>query len=311
MFFRHRVSKPIHCSAATFLYNSLRLCVSAVIFVVSAYAQTTDPRSPDKDAEWLSAAKQAIGTSANPESKVWFTLANGVLTEVLYPNVQTAQVQMLQFVVVNPKTKKVETEWDDAHHQIKALRSDSLSFQQINTAKSGEWKITKTYATDPRRAVVLIDVRFEPKDPACELYVYFDPSIGNSGMGDTADHTHVSHPSMSMLEARDAATPYRSELFFTSPISNLYSGFSGDEAGLAQLRKGETPTPGAAENGNIVQMVRIDKPARFTAFLAFGDRRTVPSETIGSIDKSFENSLAEYDKGWADFVKTLRVLAAS
>src|SRR5215203_4156137 len=106
-----------------FGHISVYICVCLwTIFVFSGVsAQTTAPGGPGQDAQWLSAGKQAIGTSANLESKVWFTLANGVLTEVLYPNVQTANVQMLQFVVVNPKTKKVETEWDDANHQINSV----------------------------------------------------------------------------------------------------------------------------------------------------------------------------------------------
>jgi hypothetical protein len=64
-------------------------------------------------------------------------LQSGALTEVYYPDVTIANVHLLQFVVVNPKTKKVETERDDANHQINVLRPDSLTFQQINTAKSG------------------------------------------------------------------------------------------------------------------------------------------------------------------------------
>src|ERR687898_366071 len=106
-------------------FSTLLIAFSLLLSAVTAAAQAYAPGGPGQDAQWLSAGKQAIGTSANLESKIWFTLANGVLTEVLYPNVQTANVQMLQFVVVNPKTKKVETEWDDANHQIKTLRTDS------------------------------------------------------------------------------------------------------------------------------------------------------------------------------------------
>ena len=85
----------------------MRLFVSAMIFSLSVTAQTLAPGGPGQDAQWATAAKQAIGTSATLESKVWFTLAQGVMTEVYYPNVTVANVHLLQFVVVNPKTKKV------------------------------------------------------------------------------------------------------------------------------------------------------------------------------------------------------------
>ena len=126
-------------------------------------AQENAPGAPGKDAQWATAAKQGIGTSASLESKVWFTLAEGVMTEVYYPDVTAANVHLLQFIVVDPRTKRVETERDDAIHKIRVMQPDSLTFQQINTAKSGEWAITKTYATDPQRDSVLISVRFTPK----------------------------------------------------------------------------------------------------------------------------------------------------
>lgn len=98
-----------------------------------SFAQTLAPGAPGKDAQWSTAGKQGVGTSASLESKVWFTLAEGVMTEVYYPDVTVANVHKLEFVVVNPKTKKVETEQDDAIHEIKVTRPDSLTFQQINT----------------------------------------------------------------------------------------------------------------------------------------------------------------------------------
>lgn len=293
---------------------SVFICVHLwmICFVASVAAQTTAPGAPGKDAEWLSAAKQAIGTSANPESKVWFTLANGVLTEVLYPNVQTAQVQMLQFVVVNPKTKKVETEWDDAHHQIKALRPDSLSFQQINTAKSGEWKITKTYATDPKNDAVLIDVRFEPRNGDLSLYVYYDPSLANSGMGDTAISTYaidnLGERGFKGLASEDASRKVGSALAVLTSNGERTSGFSGLSDGLSDLSKfGRIIMPlTEARNGNVAQLARIENPQRFTLALAFSD--SIPNAAVvasRSFSKGMAKSLEGYDNGWADFVKTL------
>ena len=111
----------------TLLY-SLRFCVSVLFMCFVATAQTPAPGGPGKDAQWATAAKQGIGTSATLESKVWFTLAQGVMTEVYYPDVTVANVHVLQFVVVDSKTKKVETERENTNHQIKTLRPDWFSF---------------------------------------------------------------------------------------------------------------------------------------------------------------------------------------
>ena len=207
-------------------FATLRLCVFALIIFLPAHGQTLAPGGPGKDAQWATAGKQAVGTSATLESKVWFTLAQGVMTEVYYPDVTVANVHMLQFVVVNPKTKNVETEQDGAVHKIKVLRPDSLTFQQVNTAKSGEWKITTTYTTDPRYDAVLIDVRFDRTDPNLDLYVFYDPSVGNSGMGDTGTLFAVAHMTINGFEAADIMAGIRTMVLFSVPVSEIRSAFA-------------------------------------------------------------------------------------
>src|SRR4026207_1327936 len=51
------------------------------------------------DAHWPTAAKNGFGTSTTLNSKVWFTLANGVMTEVFFPTLDVPNVQTLQFQV--------------------------------------------------------------------------------------------------------------------------------------------------------------------------------------------------------------------
>src|ERR1044072_7487373 len=163
-----------------FPFAPLRLCVFALILSFTFYAQT------GMDAQWASAGKQGIGTSATLESKVWFTLQGGALTEVYYPDVTMANVHLLPFVVFNPKTGKIETERDDAIHEIDAKYGLSLNFQQINQAKSGEWEIKKGYVTDPDRNSVQISVFIRANNKDLKFYLYYDPSLANSGMHDTA-----------------------------------------------------------------------------------------------------------------------------
>jgi glucan 1,4-alpha-glucosidase len=300
-----------------------------LLSAATAFSQTLAPGAPGRDAQWATAGKQGVGSSANVESKVWFTLAQGVLTEVYYPDVTVANVHLLQFVVVNPKTKKVETEQDDAVHQIKVLRPDSLTFQQINTAKSGEWKITKTYATDPERDSVLIEVQFQTKNKDLNLYVYYDPSIGNSGMGDEAvspaprivigeNSVNKGVPiTESLASTKDFGLQASdgeifSALMFSSPISEMTNGYYQTSDGLEQLRKnGRISQPNwRAEKGNVVQMAKIDRPQRFTTILSFAKETdefgTAFVNARDSREKGFAKVLAEYEKGWADYVKTIR-----
>ena len=129
-----------------------------------------------QDASWPTAAKNGFGTSTTLTSKVWFTLADGVMTEVFYPTLDVPHVRTLQFKVVTGA--KTENEADDTIHTLELPSRNSLTFRQINRAKSGQYTITKTYLTDPRRSSVLIRVDFNTETDA-QLHVYYDPVLKN------------------------------------------------------------------------------------------------------------------------------------
>lgn len=288
------------------LIASLLLCV----FALDLLSQTTAPGGPGADAQWATAGKQGIGTSADSRSKVWFTLAQGVLTEVYYPDVMTANVHLLQFIVVDPKTKKVETEFDDATHEIKVLRPDSLTFQQINTAKSGKWKIMKTYVTDTQGDSVAIDVNFQTENPNLNLYVYYDPSMGNGGMGDFAERKFgTSGDSVGKLVVENSSPYVAGLLTISSELAEQTCGFYQVSDGMDQLRQlGRIVKQyDRASNGNIVQMAQVLKPQHFITVISFGKGSWLEAfkNSNSATQNGFEELRSKYEKGWADYVKTL------
>src|SRR5437879_3962770 len=104
--------------------------------------KTRAPGGPGKDAHWDSAAKDGFGTGTTTASTDWITLVGGVMTEVYYPTLYVPNVEILQLIIVDGPG--VETESEDTIHRIELFDRRSLSFRQINTAKSGNYIITKT-----------------------------------------------------------------------------------------------------------------------------------------------------------------------
>jgi glucoamylase len=278
-------------------------------------AQMLAPNAPGADARWESAGKQGVGTANSLDSKIWFTLQGGALTEVFYPTADMANVQNLQLVVFSPKTKKVETERDNATHQIQILNNHSLSFRQINTAKSGEWKTTKDYVIDPQNNSILISVSYSG-DSSNELYLYYDPSLNNSGMNDTA--------------WTDGKAFFASEGDKTSALicsgcafSEMTNGFFGTNDGIIQLKNtGKITNQFArAEKGNVVQTTRLNssftaefsrsKSNNFELILSFGKTSgEALSAAQSSARKGFQKVRLEYEKGWSDYIKTLPIVGA-
>jgi glucoamylase len=270
------------------------------------------PGAPGHDAQWTNAGKDAVGTSNTLDSKVWFTLRDGVMTEVYYPTVDVANTRVLQFVVVSADGKRVETEEEDTTHRVEVVDPQSLTFRQINTAKSGAYTITKTYVTDPDRSSILMDVSFRWNTPGpcrCGLYIYYDPSLNNSGMHDAA------WVDGEWLVASDADKS--SALTVSNPgFSDETNGYFGTSDGLTQLRnEGHTTRYMRASDGNVVQVARIPlllvAPKRFTVVLGFGHD---PTEAVKNGQESFrigfEQARIKYEQGWHDYVKTLRRVEA-
>jgi len=294
-----------------------------LLFTCLSFAQTLAPNAPGKDAQWATAGKQGVGTSATLESKVWFTLAQGVMTEVYYPDVTVANVHLLQFVVVNKTTGKIETEKDDTTQQIEYLNKKSLtspaepptslSFYQTNWSKDKKWRIRKKYITDPTHNTVLIDVEFTQKSDSKDIYdvyVYYDPSIGNSGMHDTA----WTQDGILLTSDNDKVSALTSSFGFTETTN----GFLGTSDGLTQLRnKKKLEIYDKAANGNVVQFAKLklvggDVEAfkvyyRTTLALSFGKNTNEAIQTSkASLQKGFEYTFSEYEKGWSDYIKTIR-----
>lgn len=285
--------------------NASSWCVLFILtwtLTCAAQVQTGNnlaPGAPGAEAHWPSAGKQGVGTSNTLESKVWFTLGGGVMTEVYYPTVDVANSQELQFVV--SIGGRVETEAADATHRIEIVNPRALSFRQTNTAKSGAWTITKTYTTDPERHTVLIDVQFRSRTPAA-LYVYYDPSVGNSGLHDSA------WTEGGALLASDAGKT--SALLSSTGFSEMTNGYLGTSDGLTQLRR----APGRITNeymravdGNVVQVARVGAGQPFTLALGFGRGA---EEALGnaraSLLKGFARVRAGYERGWHEYLASLR-----
>jgi glucoamylase len=222
------------------------------------------------------------------------------MTEAYYPRLDLPNTQSLQLVVCT--TTECQTEADDMDHEIRVPDSRALVYRQINTARNGAYTITKTYTTDPRRPVILIDVRFAAQSQASySLYVYFDPSLKNSGMHDTGwtkDDT---------LLASDSDIV--SALISSNGFTETTNGYLGSSDGLSQLKQAGriTAAYNRAEKGNVAQVGQIREPKTFTLALGFGrNSDEAVRNARASLAKGFPETRREYESGWHAYLASLR-----
>ncbi|MCY0869895.1 MAG: glycoside hydrolase family 15 protein, partial [Firmicutes bacterium] len=140
---------------------------------------------------FASAAKQGVGTAwwdgvSECLSRVWFTLAQGALTEVYYPSVATPNLRWLEWLVSDGDTF-FHSETLDTLHDVEQ-DGDALAFTQVNTAENGRYSIAKTYAVDPLRDALLVHVRLTAhgdRVPGTKIALHLaaHPAVGGSVTG--------------------------------------------------------------------------------------------------------------------------------
>jgi glucoamylase len=272
------------------------------------------------------ARKDCVGTARNRRSKVWFTVADGVLSDVYFPTNDTTNNETLQFVVTDGSTF-TDLQTRDMTYTVRALDERALSCRVTSTAKSGRYRILTDYVTDPDRPTVLMRSRLEPlgrhSGRGYQLYVRFDPTLNGNGGGGSGNggadsggiaraggHTLLvgSDPVTTTNAAnRDYAVPVHSALDASRPFLEVSNGFAGEGSdGLSQLDADRRLTARFAEarQGNLVQTARVDpgRDGSFELALGFGDSQaTAVGAARRTLDERFDRLAHEYARGWHSY----------
>src|SRR5512132_4590422 len=101
------------------------------------------------------ARKDCLGTARNTTSKVWFTVANGVLSDVYYPTNDNTNNETLQYIVTDGSTF-TDLQTRDMTYTVQALDKRALTCRIVAKAKSGRYRITTDFLTDPNRPAVIL-----------------------------------------------------------------------------------------------------------------------------------------------------------
>ena len=275
------------------------------------------------------ARKDCLGTARNTSSKVWFTVANGVLSDVYYPTADNTNVETLQLVVTDGHTF-TDLQTRDMTYTVQAPDARSLDCQVVSTAKSGRYRITIDYLTDPARNTLLMRIKFhrqQDDNVDYHLYLRYDPTINGNGGGGSGNgggdsgliDTSTGHAVPVAYDTRTAsqavnrtyAVPVFTALDASRPFRQVSNGFAGAPSdGLAQLDAAHVlgATNDTASNGNLVQTAQLDlvEEAEITVALGFGTTQSeAVSAAAGSLRADFDNLRESFDAGWHSYDASL------
>jgi glucoamylase len=289
------------------------------------------PGGPGASSYFDLARKDCVGTAAGTRSKVWYTVAGGVLSDVYEPTIDNTNVSTLQYVVTDGATF-TDLQTRDMTYTVAADPSGMACTVTSTDAKHG-FRLVTTYITDPASDTVLMHTTLESVPGSStnlaglHLYARLDAHVNgnggggtqnagaNSGVVDTSNHEQIpvvfSTNTVTNAVNRTYAVPTYMALAPSSPSPAASVGYAGTASdGLTQLDATHTLTPySSAPDGHVVatEELALGRGNQVTLALGFGRTQAQATSTAdSSLSHPFGQVALEYLAGWAAYDVGLR-----
>src|SRR6202158_3615659 len=126
------------------------------------------PGGPGAPPMWGPGRKMAFGAAPGPKSKVWYTLAEGALSEVFFPSLDRVALHELRFFASAGGAPPVD-DARDGQHRITWFAPGVPGFSVDSTHH--EYRLTKDFLSDPEQKALLLAATFTPELPDVRLYL--------------------------------------------------------------------------------------------------------------------------------------------
>ncbi len=321
---------------------SLRLekrYIALLSLVAACNAVTANGAEPSGEAfregmiagHWSSAHKQFLGTayesydaqggysessSTAPISRVWFTGAQGVLTEVFWPSIDTPQTVDSQFLVSDGGSFFFEERHGSQTH-VDWLGQGIPAFHVTNTDPSGKFVIEKTVFADPDRDVVLQHIKITRNVAGLHFYYLHKPAVSNTPMGNSA---RVSVGSTDLGAGLYAWENQQAQaVVFSVPLKQVSAGFSGGSDGYQDINAHHTMTYAfeTATSGNVALTAWLDLPetrgvTEFDVAIGFASEiRQAGASARASLQAGVASLQAKYISQWKQYQGSILDLTGS
>ena len=269
---------------------------------------------PGIEPKWTSSSKEGIGTALSDDSPVWFTLAYGILNEIYYPRVDSANTRDAQYLVTDGRTFFHE-EKRDLNHHIEYADERALAFRQTNSDPAGRYRIVKETITDPSAPVVLVHTRYEALKPEAHryhIYALVAPHLGNQGMDNSGRALTIDGRECLVTERSGTALAVVASV----PFRKRSCGFVGASDGWSDLHQNlkldwEFES---ASHGNIALTGEIDTSqaqGEWTLAIGFGASFEEAARfASASLARGWSAARQEYVTAWRSYCAGLLDLSS-
>ncbi|HYM25660.1 MAG TPA: glycoside hydrolase family 15 protein [Vicinamibacterales bacterium] len=258
------------------------------------------PGGPGLPPRWTRGAKEAVGTAYTTASRVWYTIAAGILTEVFYPTIDTPQIRDLQFLITDGAAF-FHDERRDTVSTVTCVDEAALGFDIVNTARDGRYTLRKTLIGAPHYDCVLMRTAIEAAPDVLrtlQLYVLCAPHLDIGGWHNNAETLDT--------KGGPIIVAFKNQTFMalgcTAPFLRRSCGYVAVNDGWTDLHDNKRMDweYDGAYDGNIAVTAQIN-PAEgpFTVGLAFGDtRHRAIANLFQALAVPFAESLTHFNAEW-------------
>ncbi|MGA7293839.1 MAG: glycoside hydrolase family 15 protein [Terriglobales bacterium] len=255
---------------------------------------------PGINPRWTHGDKDGVGTAYAASSQVWFTLWNGIITEVYYPTVDRPQIRDLQYLITDGTSffhdeKRLKT-------KVERLSEHGLGYRCTNFDPDGRYSIVKEIITAPHLACILQRTKLTGDESFISKLQLFALCAPHLEVGGWANNGYVAEVSgRKILMAQKDGTWLA--LAATEVFSRTSCGYVGRSDGWTDLAQDYQMDWefDHANDGNIALTGALDLKSKreFTLGLAFGDTQHHAIATLfQALGMPFEVHHKRYTEQW-------------
>ncbi|MGD0360911.1 MAG: glycoside hydrolase family 15 protein [Bryobacteraceae bacterium] len=280
----------------------MRLPARIGMKLISIPNQTKAFGWPGIEPRWTHGGKDGLGTAYAASSRLWFTLWNGIVTEVYYPTVDRPQLRDLQYLITDGKSF-FHDEKRDLKSKLECLPDHGLGYRCTNSDPAGHYAVVKEIIADPHMACVLQRTQLTGDESflsKLRLYALCAPHLEVGGWGNNGYVAQVAGRTVLIAGKKGIWLA----LAATIPFSRVSCGYVGRSDGWTDL-SGNFQMDWAfdhAPDGNIALTGELDlgDAREFTLGLAFGNsRHHAISTLLQSLSTPFTEHAKRYVEQWA------------
>ncbi len=296
------------------------------------HEHNTAPGAPGKPSVWAYAGKTGIGTAyeaykngqysnnaiTGQVSKVWFSIADGIITETMFGMIHQAQIKDMQWLIVGDDF--IDTQSLDTTSTISYLHQDakgrplSPAYRITSRDKQNKYQIEQDVFTDPDQNSMMVRTRFTAFERGISPYLLVNPHINNNGLGDRAWVNNTG------LYAEDSGNFLH--IASSQAFSQASAGFVGVSDGLSDLADGRMDwqyTDTGEQRGNValtagLAKIPAGKTRQIDLVLGFGySLAEAKHSSEATLARGYQQVLAHYNGegdtvGWQDYIDGLNHL---